>query len=119
MTAGSATFRNVLVYDAGQGIRGSARVFNSTIASGSIASPIEVRESIIWPSTIPTCGPAVSYTLVGNPASLGCGVGNLSANPLFASPATCNYTVRPNSPAMTAGPTGGLIGWLGFPSFAP
>ena len=120
MTNGSATFRNLLVYDAGQGIRGAARVFGSTIATSSpIANPLEVHESVIWPGTIATCGPDVSYTLVGNGGSLGCGVGNLSANPQFTAPQQCDYTPEANSPAMTAGPMGGRIGWTGFPSFTP
>jgi hypothetical protein len=120
MTNGSATFRNVLVYDAGTGLRGTARVFGSTIATSSpITNPLEVHESVIWPGTIATCGPDVSYTLVGNGGSLGCGMGNLSVNPQFTAPQQCDYTPAANSPAMTAGPTGGRIGWTGFPSFTP
>ena len=117
MTGGLATVRNTLIFNAGTGIRGTAHVYNSTITvSGPIATPDVVQESIIWSSSIPTCSGAINYTIVGSAADLGCGTGNQSVDPQFADTAQCDYRPTAGSPALTAGPTGGRIGWLGFPS---
>jgi hypothetical protein len=117
LTGGSATFTNSLIFNAPTGIRGTARVYNSTITTGSpIQTPQIVQESIIWPNSIPTCGGDVDYTIVGSAADLGCGNGNQSVNPSFTDTAQCDYRPAAGSPALTAGPTGGRIGWLGFPS---
>ncbi len=117
MTGGSIDMENCLLFDSGQGIRGGGTVVNSTIATGNptIVTPTVVQESIIWPNSIDTCTGDIDYTIVGNAAHLGCGVGNFSSNPLFSDPNNCDYTLQPGSPAATAGPTGGRIGWLGFP----
>lgn len=117
MTGGSANVINSLIFDSGSGIRGAANVTQSTIAVGApIATVLSVDRSIIWSSSVPTCpGTNVNYSIVGNPADLGCGTGNLSVNPQFIAPASCNYAPAAASPASTAGPGGTRIGWLGFP----
>jgi hypothetical protein len=117
MTGGLATVRNTLIFNSGTGIRGTAQVYNSTITpSGPIATPQVVQESIIWSSSIPTCSGNINYTIVGSAGDLGCGTGNQSVNPNFANTAQCDYRPTAGSPALTAGPTGGRIGWLGFPT---
>jgi hypothetical protein len=56
MTNGAATIRNSLIYRTGSGVRGSARVYNSTIVSSSpIATPQVLSDSIIWPNTLSSC----------------------------------------------------------------
>ena len=119
LTNGSITVRNSLLYDAGTGIRGTARVVNSTIAvtNAPVATVESATESIIWSGSVPTCTGAVSYSIVGNPADLGCGMGNQSVSPRYTNEGQCNYTPSAGSPALTAGPMGGRIGWQGFPSW--
>jgi hypothetical protein len=120
MTGGLATFRDSLLYGAETGIRGTAHVYNSTIATGApIVSPEVVQESVIWPASVPTCGGDIDYTIVGDAGDLGCGDGDLAVDPVFADPAACDYRPAPGSPALTAGPAGGAIGWTGYPTFAP
>jgi hypothetical protein len=117
MTGGLVTVRNSLIFNSGTGIRGTAQVFNSTIsASGPIATPQVVQESIIWPQSVGACSSSINYTDGGDTAHLACGTGNISANPLFTNTAQCDYRPTAGSPALTAGPTGGRIGWLGFPT---
>jgi len=118
MTGGSVNVTNSLIFDTGSGIRGSANVTQSTIAVGApVATVLSVDRSVIWSSSIPTCpGSNVNYTIVGSPADLGCGTGNLSVNPQYTAPASCNYAPAVGSPAITAGPGGTRIGWLGFPA---
>ena len=48
---------------------------------------------------------------------LGCGMGNRSVDPRFANVGQCNYNPAAGSPALTAGPMGGRIGWQGFASW--
>ncbi|MFH1532881.1 MAG: EGF domain-containing protein [Pseudomonadota bacterium] len=120
MTAGLGIFNNVLMFNTGTGIRGTGQVFDSTIAASSpIDNPQVVQSSIIWPSSLWTCSGEIDYTLVGNPGDLSCGDGNLSADPLFADPDNCDFTLAEGSPALTAGPNGEPIGWLGYPVIAP
>jgi len=119
MTGGLATFRNSLLFNADTGIRGTARVYNSTIATGTpIANPEIVQESIIWPSSVPTCSGDIDYTIVGAAGDLGCGDGDQAVDPALADPAVCDYRPGAGSPALTAGPAGGAIGWRGYPAFA-
>lgn len=42
------------------------------------------------------------------------GTGTISTDPEFVDPAAFDYRLGPDSPARTAGPTGGPIGWKGF-----
>ena len=120
MTGGMATFRRSLLFGAETGIRGTAHVYNSTIATGEpIVNPEIVQESIIWPASVPTCSGDIDYTIVGEAGDLGCGDGDLAADPLFADPASCDYRPGAGSPALTASATGGPIGWPGYPTFAP
>jgi hypothetical protein len=115
MTGGLGTFRNVLVFNADTGIRGRAHVYGSTIATGSpIANPEIVQESIIWPASLGTCSGDIDWSMVGDVDDLGCGDGNQSVDPAFADVATCDYRPGVGSPALTAGPTGGAIGWRGY-----
>jgi len=44
------------------------------------------------------------------------GVGNIYTDPLFMDPAHRDYRLRPDSPALHAGPNGEQIGWLGYPT---
>lgn len=119
MTGGHANLRNVLIFGSPQGIRGTASTEYVTINTGApIATNDVIQKTIVWPDTIATCSGNVSYTDVGNPASLGCGNGNLSSNPLFVSTSAHDFNLQAGSPALTAGPGGTRIGWLGFPSGA-
>jgi hypothetical protein len=112
LTNGSATLRNSLIYRTGSGVRGTARVYNSTILSPSpIATPQVVYDSIIWPSAISSCDGDVRTSILGTGANLTCGVGNFSADPMFKDPAMCDYSLADGSPALTASSTGGAIGW--------
>ena len=116
MTAGFGNFENVLIYGSGTGIRGAASCTHCTINVGCpILSPSSVQNSILWPSSVGTCSSNIDYTIGGDAAHLGCGTGNLSVNPQFANAGQCDFDPAPGSPALTAGPTGGRIGWLGFP----
>jgi hypothetical protein len=120
MTAGLGMFNNVLMFNAGTGIRGTGQIFDSTITvSSPIDNPQIVQSSIIWPASIWTCSGEIDHTIVGNPNDLSCGDGNLSADPLFVDPDNCDFTVAEGSPALTAGPAGEPIGWLGYPVIAP
>jgi hypothetical protein len=118
LTNGSITVRNSLIFNAGTGIRGTARVFNSTISTGAPIATVEsMTESIVWPQSVPTCTGAVSYSIVGSATDLGCGMGNQSISPRFVDPGQCNFHPAAGSPALTMGPLGGRIGWRGFPSW--
>jgi hypothetical protein len=117
MTGGLATVRNTLIFNSGTGIRGAAQVYNSTITTGGpIASPQVIQESIIWPASVGSCSANFDYTDGGDSAHLACGTGNISVNPQFTDTAQCDYRPLAGSPVLTAGPTGGRIGWLGFPT---
>jgi MYXO-CTERM domain-containing protein len=116
MTGGSVEFLNTLLFSSGMGIRGAATTDYVTIATSSpLASIIDVATTIVYPSSIDTCAGPVNYTLVGNASHLGCGTGNLSANPQYTDTTRRDYNPRPGSPALTAGPNQDRIGWLGFP----
>lgn len=115
------TMRNCLIFNGPGGIRcngAPAFITNCTIGSNtningrSCASVI--NKSILWTNSTNTCCGNVDYTIVGNPDHLGCGTGNLSTNPLFIN-TSCDYNLQAGSPALTAGPGGSQIGWLGFP----
>ena len=117
MTGGHVTMNNSLIFATGSGIRGFAAVTNTTINSGApIATVDSVSKSIIWPSSLATCPAGViNHSDLGNAADLGCGTGNISVDPQFTAPGSCNYRPAAGSPANTAGPAGERIGWLGFP----
>ena len=117
MTGGLATVHNTLIFNSGSGIRGTAQVYNSTISAGSpIATPQLVQESIIWPQSVGACSASINYTDGGDAVHTACGTGNITVNPQFTDTAQCDYRPLSGSPALTAGPTGGRIGWLGFPT---
>jgi hypothetical protein len=116
MTGGRADVHNTLFFQAATGIRGFAGLSYTTIATPNpIVSFDTVRTSIVWPASIDTCAGTVEYTDIGNPAQLGCGLANLSADPRYYNPAQRDYNPAPGSPALTAGPGASRIGWLGFP----
>jgi hypothetical protein len=116
MTGGHATLHNVLMFATASGIRGTASTSYTTLAVPSpIATVDDVETSILWPASVSTCAGTMNYTDVGNPADLGCGTGNLSADPQFTDTARFDYNPRSGSPALTAGPNQDRIGWLGFP----
>jgi len=120
MTGGLGTFTGSLLYGAETGIRGTAHVHGSTIATGApIVTPEIVQESVIWPASVPTCSGDIDYTIVGAASDLGCGDGDQAVDPVFTDPAACDYRPATGSPALTAGPAGGAIGWRGYPTFAP
>ena len=118
MDMGKATFENVLVYKGGANLRGDIdySFFTASVGSNVLMVNVDsVQESILWPNTVDTCIADVDYTIVGSGASLGCGTGNLNVNPQFENTAACDYRPKTTSPALTAGPTDGRIGWLDFP----
>lgn len=113
MKNGAVTVRNALIYRAGSGVRGSAKVYNSTIlATDPIADPVEVVDSIIWPDTLSSCSGTFNYNILGSGSDLSCGTGNISVNPRFANPTMCDYSLASNSPALTASSTGGVLGYV-------
>jgi hypothetical protein len=112
MTNGLVTIKNSLIYKTGSGVRGVARVYNSTILSPSpILTPQVLADSIVWPYSLSSCDGNVHHSLLGNGSDLSCGMGNFSMDPLFVSPSSCNYRLAPNFPALTASSTGGPLGW--------
>ncbi|MBL9040295.1 MAG: right-handed parallel beta-helix repeat-containing protein [Myxococcales bacterium] len=112
MTNGAATIRNSLIYKTGSGVRGTARVYNSTILSPSpIATPQTLLDSIIWPNSLSSCDGDVRNSILGTGSDLSCGTGNMSVNPRFVNPAQCDYHLAVGSPALTASSIGGPIGW--------
>lgn len=112
LTNGLVTIRDSLIYKTGSGVRGTARVYKSTILSPApIATPEVLSESIIWPHSLSSCDGDVNYSLLGTGSDLSCGAGNKSVNPMFVNPATCDYHLAAGSPARTASATGGPIGW--------
>ena len=118
----SITMTNCLVFNVPNGITCSgAPAFlthctlgSSTNVNGQ-ACTSSIQECVLWTNSTSTCCGTVNYTNVGNSGNLGCGIGNLSVNPQFVN-TTCDYSLQPTSPALTAGPGGTQIGWLGFPS---
>jgi hypothetical protein len=122
LAGGGITFDNVLVFDTGIGIRGATGtviVRNSTIAVGSSVSgtgPVTIDETITTSGfNLGGCSSNINYTLGPNTNHIGCGVGNLSGSPGFQDPGNRDYSLQSSSQAADAGPTGGRIGWLGFP----
>ncbi len=119
MTGGHADVHNTLIFDSAIGIRGLAVTNYTTIATRTPVLHVDsVNTSVIWPHSIATCqeeGGEVHYSDIGNPEHLGCGEANFSEDPLYTNVAASDYNPAPGSPALTAGPTGGRIGWLGFP----
>jgi hypothetical protein len=121
------TMTNSLVFDASTGIDAggaSASLLHCTFSSGCSLYNADcgssyVASSIFYPETTDTCCGSVNNTLIGDPTDLGCGVGNLSADPLFLSPAGNDYNLHPDSPAVVSGPGGARIGWLAFPAAPP
>ncbi|UCE58163.1 MAG: DNRLRE domain-containing protein [Phycisphaerales bacterium] len=120
---GSITFNNVLVFGMPLGINGAGGIVtHSTINTwnNAMGTPISVQNSILWPRSIDTCDGDTDYTLIGDPAGLGCGDGNFSSDPLFIDPWSgagdyYDYNLQPGSLAANAGQIGERIGWLGFP----
>ena len=95
-----------------------------------------VDRCIAWPGGTQsgyTCSRfSADYTMLTNTQHVGCGTGNLVADPLFVAPMTggfppdasdyrssYDYNLQAGSPALTAGPGGSRIGWLGFPTAEP
>jgi hypothetical protein len=113
MTNGSATVRNSLIYRTGSGVRGTAKVYNSTILSPSpIANPLVLSDSIIWPNTLSSCSGMFTNNILGTGSDLSCGTGNISVDPMFNNAAMCDYSLAVNSPALTASSTGGVLGYV-------
>ncbi len=116
------TMINCLVFDGPGGIRcngAPAYLTNCTIGrntnvNGKACTSI-ISKSILWTNSTTTCCGTVDHTIIGNTGDLGCGLDNLSANPMFTSN-SCDYRPQAGSPALTAGPGGTKVGWLGFPS---
>jgi hypothetical protein len=112
MTNGAVTIRDSLIFKTGSGVRGTARIYNSTILSPSpVATPELVLDSIIWPSRLSSCDGNINYSILGSGSDLSCGTGNFSANPMFVNAAACDYHLAAGSPALTASSTNGPIGW--------
>ena len=119
---GSPTFYNLLIFDTPIGIRVTSEditVEHVTMGQG-VGSPITnagsgtITKSIIWPATFDTCGVhPTTYCNVGAGSDISCGAGNIDTNPMFLDPDACSYELHPDSPAMTTGPEGERIGWLG------
>lgn len=113
MTNGLATLRNVLMYDTGTGVRGTARIYNSTILSPTpVVTPQAVVDSILWTGTISSCDGDVHHNILGSGSDLSCGVGNFSQNPRFLNPAKCDYSLAAGSPALNASSTLGPLGFV-------
>ena len=114
MTNGLVTLRNSLIFRTGSGVRGVARVYNSTIASPSpVMTPQVLMDSIIWPYSLSSCAGDVRQSLLGTGSDLSCGMGNFSADPMFIDTNSCNYRLAPGSPGSNASSVGGPIGWPG------
>ncbi|MCK4658613.1 MAG: lamin tail domain-containing protein [Phycisphaerae bacterium] len=116
---------NLLMFDCGSGIwvdnDQAVTLCNCTLAgdtqlAGANCTTSEVERCIIWSTSYDTCCGSVAYTLIGDPGDLGCGEGNLSADPQYVDPVNYDYTLLPTSPAASAGPNGEQIGWRGFPA---
>lgn len=122
-SGGSITFTNCLVFMSPGGIRCPGAAAYLTHCTVETPTDIDgrgtgslIQSTVLWPNSASTCVGSVEHTLVGSADDLGCGVGNLCADPLFAGASIFDYTLEPESPARTAGPAGGRIGWLGFPT---
>jgi hypothetical protein len=107
MTGGLATLHNVLVFNADRAF-GVGRL-NSTFSAAFRATPEIVGHHRPQSALLGD----IDYTDGGDSAHVGCGTGNISVNPQFTDVAVRLQTGF-GSPVLTAGPTGGRIGWLGF-----
>ena len=122
--SGDIIMTNCLVFDVPGGIRATGQpvyLTNCTFAENTQIDDREcgssdIEKCIFWPISVVTCCNYVNYTLIGNAGHLGCGTGNFSTDPSFVDAANNDYNLQPGSPAITAGPNGERIGWLGFPS---
>lgn len=120
---GSLSVDNLLIFDTRQwGIR--QNTLPTEVRNTTVASPMRgldtpdcpnalVEQVICWPSTYDSCCGTTNYSLLGAGSNVGCGIGNISADPMFLNPAAFYYDLQPTSPAATAGPDGTPIGWLG------
>ena len=116
------TMTNCLIFNGPGGLRcnqAPAILTNCTLGAGTNVNGqgctgTSIQRCILWTNSANTCCGDVDYTIVGNAGHLECGTGNLSTDPLFVN-TTCNYELQAGSPALTAGPSGDRIGWLGFP----
>ena len=114
MTGGLVTIHNSLIFNTDTGVRGWAKIYNSTILSPNpIETAVELVDSIVWPDPISSCSGKVHHSLLGKGADLSCGAGNFTATPDFVDPARCDYHLAPNSPSRKAPSTGGPVGWGG------
>lgn len=119
--------RNLLIFNSRYGFDGhvdSPYVFEQSTIAFPRTNPFIrnrtgtlVDKCILWPQPWDTCRTQdfLSYTLVGIGSDTSCDEGNFAANPQFANPNLCDFSLRPDSPALRAGPNGERIGWLGFP----
>ena len=127
---GTITLTNCLAFNVPNGVRCAgvpAYLTHTTLGpntnvNGQSNSSI-MQKCILWTNSADTCWGDVDYTLVGTAGNPFCGIGNLSTNPLFLdsifSPPgdlAVDFNLQYGSPALSAGPTGGRIGWLGFPT---
>ena len=115
LTGGSLTVRNTLVFNAGSGFRGAVSAEKCTITVASpISCPVNVSQCIITPFTICGSSGVIRNCLLGLPCGIESGDTNRSADPLFVSPRSNDFSVGPDSPAIGMGPQGETIGWQGF-----
>lgn len=126
-SSGSVTCNNVLTYGNRFGLGGRTRpvyATNCTFADGTRLSPLHdcilsvFSRCIIWPDPFSTCCGQIDHCDVGPASDMSCGTDNATYDPQFTSvwQSGCDYTPTANSPALTAGPNGTRIGWLGFNS---
>jgi hypothetical protein len=118
MTDGFATVTNVLASGVGvTGLKGGLACTQCTSARNiPFRQSVAIQSSIIWPHSFASCTADMDYTITGLPADATCGTGNLSVDPQYRDAANCDFRPAVGSPALTAGPNGERIGWLGFPT---
>jgi hypothetical protein len=116
------TLTNCLIFGGPGGIRcngAPAFLTNCTIGANTNINgkgcTSVLSKSIFWTNSSSTCCGTMDHCIVGNAGDLGCGTANQSIDPLFTN-TSCDYRPAPGSSALTAGPDGSKIGWLGFPS---
>lgn len=123
--SGSVTCNNVLTYGNRFGLGGRTRpvyATSCTFADGTRLSPLHdcvlsvFSRCIIWPDPFSTCCGQIDHCDVGPASDLSCGTDNATYDPQFTAiwQNGCDYTPIANSPALSAGPNGTQIGWLGF-----
>jgi hypothetical protein len=127
---GSITMTNCLVFNVPHGVTctgAPAYLTHVTLGSGTNVNGQScssvIQQCLLWTNSARTCCGDVDYTFVGVAGDLGCGIGNQSIDPLFLdssfsppSDLAVDFNLQFGSPALTAGPTGNKIGWLGFPT---